>query len=110
MTQSGSYLHALVCVGSARPHPPIYTYTHMNTHKHVHIHYHTGNVAETLALMLGLVFLDADSLSVYPLSTLQILWINMVTSSPPVRWLLSPPAHLHSCLHACINPILTNER
>jgi magnesium-transporting ATPase (P-type) len=44
-----------------------------------------GNVAETLALMLGLAFLDADKLSVYPLSTLQILWINMVTSSPPVR-------------------------
>lgn len=45
----------------------------------------TGNVAETLALMIGLVFADADGLSIYPLSTLQILWVNMVTSSPPVR-------------------------
>ena len=46
----------------------------MNTYPPIHIqtHINTGNVAETLALMLGLVFLDADKLSVYPLSTLQV--------------------------------------
>ncbi len=43
-----------------------------------------GNVAEVIILLIGLAFRDADDLSVYPLSTLQILWINMVTSTPPV--------------------------
>ena len=42
-----------------------------------------GNISEVIILILGLGFQDADGLSVYPLSTIQILWINMVTSTPP---------------------------
>ena len=52
----------------------------MNTYPPIHIqtHINAGNVAETLALMLGLVFLDADNLSVYPLSTLQVsVWMGL---------------------------------
>ena len=49
------------------------------------VHLLSGNIAEVIVLILGLSFLDADGLSVYPLSTIQILWINMVTSTPPVR-------------------------
>lgn len=39
---------------------------------------HTGNVAEVLTLCIGLCFLDQEGLSVYPMSPLQILWVNMV--------------------------------
>ncbi|GAB5037413.1 potassium sodium efflux p-type fungal-type, partial [Nannochloropsis oceanica] len=46
-------------------------------------HLMSGNVAEVIILLIGLAFRDSDDLSVYPLSTLQILWINMVTSTPP---------------------------
>jgi magnesium-transporting ATPase (P-type) len=47
------------------------------------IHLMSGNVAEVVVLIIGLGFLDKDGYSVYPLSPLQILWVNMVTSSPP---------------------------
>ena len=47
-------------------------------------HLMAGNIAEVIILLIGLSFRDADGFSVYPLSTLQILWINMVTSTPPV--------------------------
>ncbi|KAF7308997.1 Sodium transport atpase [Mycena kentingensis (nom. inval.)] len=41
------------------------------------------NVGEVILLVLGLVFQDAQKRSVFPLSPLAVLWINMVTSSPP---------------------------
>jgi len=47
------------------------------------IHLMSGNVAEVVVLVCGLGFKDSDGYSVYPMSPLQILWVNMVTSSPP---------------------------
>lgn len=41
------------------------------------------NVAEVLVLICGLAFQDSTGFSVFPLSPLQILWINMITSSFP---------------------------
>lgn len=47
------------------------------------LHLLTSNVAEVILLILGLAFRDERSFSVFPLSPLQILWINMLTSSFP---------------------------
>lgn len=47
------------------------------------LHLLTSNVAEVILLILGLAFRHERSLSVFPLSPLQILWINMLTSSFP---------------------------
>ncbi|KAI9009424.1 Na P-type ATPase [Gaertneriomyces semiglobifer] len=47
------------------------------------LHLMTTNVAEIVALIIGLVFLDGNDESVYPMSPLQILFANMITSSPP---------------------------
>jgi magnesium-transporting ATPase (P-type) len=47
------------------------------------IHLMSGNVAEVVVLICGLGFFDSQGYSVYPMSPLQILWVNMVTSSPP---------------------------
>ena len=51
------------------------------------------NVGECILLVLGLAFLDRTGHSVFPLSPLSILWVNMVTSSPPAFGLgMEPPA------------------
>ena len=47
------------------------------------LHLLTSNVAEVILLIIGLAFQDNDGFSVFPLSPLQILWINMLTSSFP---------------------------
>lgn len=47
------------------------------------LHLLASNVAEVVLLIIGLAFQDAQGFSVFPLSPLQILWINMVTSSFP---------------------------
>ena len=47
------------------------------------IHLLTSNVGEVILLIAGLGFQDASGHSVFPLSPLQILWINMLTSSFP---------------------------
>lgn len=47
------------------------------------LHLLTSNIAEVILLILGLAFRDAHAFSVFPLSPLQILWINMLTSSFP---------------------------
>lgn len=47
------------------------------------LHLLTSNVGEVILLICGLGFQDASGFSVFPLSPLQILWINMVTSSFP---------------------------
>ncbi|KAL8893711.1 MAG: hypothetical protein Q9192_005001, partial [Flavoplaca navasiana] len=47
------------------------------------LHLLTSNVAEVILLIVGLGFQDEASFSVFPLSPLQILWINMLTSSFP---------------------------
>ncbi|PGG96331.1 potassium/sodium efflux P-type ATPase, fungal-type [Helicocarpus griseus UAMH5409] len=47
------------------------------------LHLLTSNVGEVVLLIAGLGFQDSTRLSVFPLSPLQILWINMLTSSFP---------------------------
>ncbi|KAF9052377.1 potassium/sodium eff [Hymenopellis radicata] len=47
------------------------------------LHLLTTNVAEVLLLIIGLSFIDEDGRSVFPLSPLGVLWVNMLTSSPP---------------------------
>ena len=47
------------------------------------LHLLTSNVGEVILLICGLGFQDENGFSVFPLSPLQILWINMLTSSFP---------------------------
>lgn len=47
------------------------------------LHLLTSNVGEIILLIAGLGFTDASGMSVFPISPLQIIWINMVTSSFP---------------------------
>jgi Na+-exporting ATPase len=47
------------------------------------LHLLTSNVGEVILLIAGLGFQDSTGFSVFPLSPLQILWINMITSSFP---------------------------
>lgn len=47
------------------------------------LHLLAANVAEVILLIVGLGFQDESGFSVFPLSPLQILWINMLTSSFP---------------------------
>jgi Na+-exporting ATPase len=47
------------------------------------LHLLTSNVGEVILLIAGLGFQDASGQSVFPLAPLQILWINMLTSSFP---------------------------
>jgi Na+-exporting ATPase len=47
------------------------------------LHLLTSNVGEVILLVVGLAFQDQAGFSVFPLSPLQILWINMLTSSFP---------------------------
>lgn len=47
------------------------------------VHLLTSNVGEVILLIAGLGFQDNSGQSVFPLSPLQILWINMLTSSFP---------------------------
>ncbi|KAF1813924.1 potassium/sodium eff [Eremomyces bilateralis CBS 781.70] len=47
------------------------------------LHLLTSNVGEVVLLICGLGFQDEQNFSVFPLSPLQILWINMVTSGFP---------------------------
>ncbi|KAG6252182.1 hypothetical protein E4U24_000733 [Claviceps purpurea] len=47
------------------------------------LHLLTSNVGEVILLIAGLGFIDGSGFSVFPVSPLQIIWINMVTSSFP---------------------------
>lgn len=47
------------------------------------LHLLTSNVGEVILLIAGLGFVDSAGFSVFPVSPLQIIWINMVTSSFP---------------------------
>ncbi|GLB44749.1 putative cation transport ATPase (P-type) (TC 3.A.3) family protein [Lyophyllum shimeji] len=47
------------------------------------LHLLSTNVAEVVLLVVGLCFVDGDRVSVFPLSPLAVLWVNMLTSSPP---------------------------
>jgi P-type Na+/K+ transporter len=47
------------------------------------LHLLTTNVAEVVLLIVGLCFQDETGRSVFPLSPIGVLWVNMLTSSPP---------------------------
>ncbi|KAI1073946.1 potassium/sodium eff [Whalleya microplaca] len=47
------------------------------------LHLLTSNVGEVILLICGLGFQDDSGFSVFPISPLEILWINMLTSSFP---------------------------
>ncbi|KAJ4855882.1 e1-E2 ATPase domain-containing protein [Trichoderma breve] len=47
------------------------------------LHLLTSNVGEVILLVAGLGFVDDMGFSVFPVSPLQIIWINMATSSFP---------------------------
>ncbi|KAB5554964.1 hypothetical protein GE09DRAFT_1000208 [Coniochaeta sp. 2T2.1] len=47
------------------------------------LHLLSSNVGEVILLIAGLGFRDSTGFSVFPISPLEILWINMVTSSFP---------------------------
>ena len=51
------------------------------------LHLLCSNVAEVILLIIGLAFRDGDDVSVFPLAPLEILWINMITSSFPAMGL-----------------------
>jgi len=44
------------------------------------LHLLSVNIAEVIVLVLGLAFIDNTGQSVFPLSPLAVLWINMITS------------------------------
>ncbi|KAM7197479.1 hypothetical protein V8F20_006624 [Naviculisporaceae sp. PSN 640] len=45
------------------------------------LHLLISNIAQVILLLLGLAFKDSTGVSVFPLSPLEILWANLVTSS-----------------------------
>lgn len=47
------------------------------------LHLLASNVGEVILLIVGLAFKDGAGLSVFPISPLAIIWINMLTSSGP---------------------------
>ncbi|TFK28820.1 sodium transport ATPase [Coprinopsis marcescibilis] len=47
------------------------------------LHLLTTNVAEVVLLIIGLCFQDDSGKSVFPLSPIGVLWVNLLTSSPP---------------------------
>ncbi|KAL9468436.1 hypothetical protein ACSS6W_010130 [Trichoderma asperelloides] len=46
------------------------------------LHLLTSNLAQVILLLIGLAFKDERNIAVFPLSPLEILWANLVTSSP----------------------------
>ncbi|GJN66371.1 hypothetical protein PLICBS_000389 [Purpureocillium lilacinum] len=46
------------------------------------LHLLTSNLAQVILLLIGLAFKDDHGVPVFPLSPLEILWANLVTSSP----------------------------
>jgi Na+-exporting ATPase len=57
------------------------------------VHMVSGNVAELTPLLLGLVFIDQSGGSVFPMTPVQILFNNILTSSPPAMSLGLEPVH-----------------
>ncbi|KAK8922761.1 Calcium-transporting ATPase 3 [Metarhizium anisopliae] len=70
------------------------------------LHLLTSNLAQVILLLIGLAFKDKEGVPVFPLSPLEILWANLVTSSPLALGLgleeaqpdilQRPPRSLHS--------------
>ncbi|KAI8328399.1 potassium/sodium efflux P-type ATPase [Choanephora cucurbitarum] len=57
------------------------------------VHMVSGNVAELTPLLLGLIFIDGSGGSVFPMTPIQILFNNILTSSPPALSLGLEPVH-----------------
>jgi Na+-exporting ATPase len=57
------------------------------------VHMVSGNVAELTPLLLGLAFIDNSGGSVFPMTPIQILFNNILTSSPPAMSLGLEPVH-----------------
>ena len=57
------------------------------------VHMVSGNVAEVVPLILGLGFFDDNGSSVFLMTPLQILFNNILTSSPPAMSLGLEPVH-----------------
>ncbi|KAF9203812.1 Na+ ATPase [Haplosporangium sp. Z 27] len=56
-------------------------------------HLMSANVAEIVVLVVGLAFKDNDHNAVFPMSAVEVLFLNMITSSPPAMGLgLEPPS------------------
>ncbi|ORY19197.1 hypothetical protein BCR34DRAFT_472141 [Clohesyomyces aquaticus] len=45
------------------------------------MHLLISNIAQVILLLIGLAFKDEDNHSVFPLSPIEILWVNLITSS-----------------------------
>lgn len=45
------------------------------------MHLLISNISQVVLLLIGLAFRDSDNVSIFPLSPLEILWVNMITSS-----------------------------
>src|SRR5690625_2763615 len=45
------------------------------------MHLLISNIAQVILLLIALAFKDVDRNSVFPLSPLEILWVNLITSS-----------------------------
>jgi len=45
------------------------------------LHLLISNIAQVILLLIGLAFKDLDNHSVFPLSPIEILWVNLITSS-----------------------------
>lgn len=45
------------------------------------MHLLISNISQVVLLLIGLAFADSSGVSVFPLSPLEILWVNMITSS-----------------------------
>ncbi|BBN12620.1 P-type Na+/K+ transporter [Marchantia polymorpha subsp. ruderalis] len=56
------------------------------------VHLMSTNVGQVIVLIVGLAFQDSEGVSVFPLSPVQILFMNMVTGTPPAMSLGIEPA------------------
>src|SRR5687768_16003323 len=45
------------------------------------MHLLISNIAQVILLLIGLAFKDNNNDSVFPLSPIEILWVNLITSS-----------------------------
>ncbi|KAG0165097.1 hypothetical protein DFQ28_009225 [Apophysomyces sp. BC1034] len=57
------------------------------------VHMVSGNVGEITPLLLGLAFVDKTGYPVFPMAPIQILFNNVLTSSPPAMSLGLEPVH-----------------
>ena len=57
------------------------------------VHMCSGNAAELTPLLLGLAIMDVNGESVFPMTPIQILFNNILTSSPPAMSLGLEPIH-----------------